>query len=454
MEVFRKTIFILLYFFIVKDSVASQIDSFVIKEITEYDSCPAVYGPRTNITRLEDYESASICFRFTTIAYPHCSGENAFPLLAGGRTWWKQGNMIEYRIYQPISGMSEDGKHAGWLGFALGDEEGKRNQVVWRLILYKQPLEIYQWQSACISYTKETNQLLLFHNGVRYLEQKLIGGSRAIAKDFLSITEISSRFRGSFSDLQVYSKPMKEKDLEDWTKCRYDKAGDVFQWDINKFNLTIDERIVSTIEKVDKKSFCKSEEKDQREIHVFGQAGGDMIFSHIEATHLCKRLNGKMSSLPRNAEELEVLHEAGKKFNDMTNTSGSRIWIGGRTKLGDKYGASHWYPENPSGVYAVEDPETGENLLNEENLAWFKKDHHTYQKLVHLCVIFLNYNDRREDNDPLVLFWQKCTRKFVGRVFCEFTNRPTLHIKGLCKDSPIDRNFQLIDPQPGQGKGL
>ena len=48
--------------------------------------------------------------------------------------------------------------------------------------------------------------------------------------------------------------------------------------------------------------------------------------------------------------------------------------------------------------------------------------------------------------------FQKCKRKIVGRVLCEFHKLPEIHVKGLCEESQIDRNFQLIDPTSGERK--
>ena len=39
-----------------------------------------------------------------------------------------------------------------------------------------------------------------------------------------------------------------------------------------------------------------------------------------------------------------------------------------------------------------------------------------------------------------------------GNCLCEFENTPVIKIKGLCQQSQIDRDFQLIDPKIGEGK--
>ena len=49
---------------------------------------------------------------------------------------------------------------------------------------------------------------------------------------------------------------------------------------------------------------------------------------------------------------------------------------------------------------------------------------------------------------------QKCKRKLIGRVMCEFESKPFIRIKGLCQQSTIDRDFVLIEPKLGEGNSL
>ena len=100
-------------------SDAALIDAFVVKEIKDFEKCSRVNGPSVNITHKEDYESITVCWRFLTSAYPHCAGVTSNPIASVKDS---NGDMLYQLMYQPISGMSEDGKQAGWLGFAMNDE--------------------------------------------------------------------------------------------------------------------------------------------------------------------------------------------------------------------------------------------------------------------------------------------------------------------------------------------
>ena len=139
-------------------------------------------------------------------------------------------------------------------------------------------------------------------------------------------------------------------------------------------------------------SFVNQKKVGQTEIYCFGQGyNGENIISNIEGNLLCRRLNGKMTMLPQDEQGFQKLQEWAKFWHKKSNVSWVGVWIGGRSILGDKYGASHWYPE-PSGIYDMEDPETGEIITNDINKAYINPEDHTYQKLVHICMFYDSYN--------------------------------------------------------------
>merc|ERR1711979_42100 len=99
----------------------------------------------------------------------------------------------------------------------------------------------------CVSYSKQTKKFLVFHNGVKYVDILIKEEHIFISKYFLSQIIINRQQRASFSDLHVYSTTMDEASLSSWTTCTYNKAGDVYAWDISKLNLIHDETIISAI---------------------------------------------------------------------------------------------------------------------------------------------------------------------------------------------------------------
>ena len=138
---------------------AAMIDTFATKEIKNFELCPVADGPSVNITHKEDYEAITICWRFFTTAYPHCAGQSADIIVV--KPYSKDASYVfDYRVYAPISGMSEDGKQAGWLGVSFEEtSEGKGEQITWRSILYDNPLKIFEWQSVCVSYSKKKKEV-------------------------------------------------------------------------------------------------------------------------------------------------------------------------------------------------------------------------------------------------------------------------------------------------------
>ena len=245
---------------------------------------------------------------------------------------------------------------------------------------------------------------------------------------------------------------MEEKSLSSWTTCSFDQPGDVYAWDINKLNLTHDENIISAVEKVDKNLFCESGQKNKKEIHMFGDHDITSI-NYYEAKDLCKRLNGKMTMLPSdlagNKHIVDILKDIGVKTNKTYVTA----WVDGITMHGEKYAASHWVPE--TWQFEMYNPSTGEPLINDINRQFLDKEGHSYQKLVDLC-FQSSFHPRQLSKFKYGLryIWQKCNRNFIGKVLCEFQELPTIKIKGLCKNSPIDRDFQLISQKNGEGKAV
>ena len=86
------------------------IDTIISEDILDFKECPNVDGPLVNITHTEDYDEFTVCIRYMTTAYVHCPGETSFPISLEN---WSEQRILIFFLYQPISGMSEDGKHAG-----------------------------------------------------------------------------------------------------------------------------------------------------------------------------------------------------------------------------------------------------------------------------------------------------------------------------------------------------
>ena len=106
------------------------LDTIISEEILDFKECPNVNGPQVNITHTGDYEEFTVCIRYMTIAYVHCPGKASYPI---SLTDVVNQIFLILWLYQPISGMSEDDKHAAWVGFSFNDtSNGTSKQVPWQ----------------------------------------------------------------------------------------------------------------------------------------------------------------------------------------------------------------------------------------------------------------------------------------------------------------------------------
>ena len=289
-------------------------------------------------------------------------------------------------------------------------------------------------------------------NGKKVIEFTISEEHIWIPGDFLSDARISSNHRGAFADLQVWSKPMDEQQLLDWTTCHFNEPGNVYQWKIDKFNMTHDSRMVSTIEKVDRKSFCKVNEPGTTELHVIGQGTGG--FSNVGGSKLCKRLNGNIALFPIDEDKALKIKNVLINFVEITNLTEIQAFVGGRARIENYSKIPHSYPV-ATGFWDVEDPETGDLLVNDENRKYLANVFHSYAMLEDLCLGAFYYPGGFSEivsGKDLFYTWEKCERKLWGRVLCEFDTIPTITIKGFCQKELMDRNYQLIDIKPEQGR--
>ena len=183
---------------------------------------------------------------------------------------------VFYRLYHPISGLSRDGKQATWLGLSFSETSaGQGRQVPWHSILFE-PQRLYEWQSMCISYSRKTNRMRLFMNGIKELDAKNTEEHIEIPKDYFSTSHLFVMHRGSISDIQLYSNALEDEDLKKWTTCELDKPGDVFNWDVKMINMSShDEKMIISVKKVSKENFCVSKKGEKSPYHIFGQ-GSDI----------------------------------------------------------------------------------------------------------------------------------------------------------------------------------
>ena len=130
--------------------------------------------------------------------------------------------------------------------------------------------------------------------------------------------------------------------------------------------------------------------------------------------------------------------------NDVMRT---HVWIGGQSVLGDKYGASHCTGIQNQGEFMIWKilrlgkylPMKSTKLISTQKITLIKNQCRYVWRWIHTI------------GENMIIRFQKCKRKFIGRVLCEFPSLPRIHIKGLCKENTMDRDYQLMAPEPTQG---
>ena len=126
----------------------------------------------------------------------------------------------------------------------------------------------------------------------------------------------------------------------------------------------------------------------------------------------------------------------------------STLWIGGKAKW-PKEKVPFYYPKN--GIFEAIDPDTGVTLMTKENERFFRSKNVVDSVPIDLCPTF-QMTTNPDTEDPKI-DWHDCgASHHFGRIFCEFSDFPSIHIKGLCKKSNLDRDFVLLDIKPHEGK--
>ena len=89
--------------------------------------------------------------------------------------------------------------------------------------------------------------------------------------------------------------------------------------------------------------------------------------------------------------------------------------------------------------------------MTKENERFFRSKNVVDGVPIDLCPTFqMTTNPDTEDPN---IDWHGCgDSHHLGRIFCEFSDFASIHIKGLCKTSNLDRDFVLLDIKSYEGK--
>ena len=257
-----------------------------------------------------DQKEATVCLKFRTFAYNEGFG---FPFHISTECpdkncvdWFTWNYMVGWK-----TGMEDDGKQAGHTEiFFSHDNQTSKEQTIqmaektrWHFNLYEDWLDLFEWQSACYSFSVVKRIELVYVNG------KFIQGyqwPKQFKKgwgDYPLRLKLMMNWRGEVTDLNIYDSAFDEDQMAKWTtSCNAPKDGEIFSWKPASFNLT-DNNITRTIlGEVASEDLCLG--KKRKIIEIFDDG---VPKSPAMANEICARLNGQLSLIPTSEEELSAV---------------------------------------------------------------------------------------------------------------------------------------------------
>ena len=255
-----------------------------------------------------DQKEATVCLKFRTFAYNEGFG---FPFHISTECpdkncvdWFTWNYMVGWK-----TGMEDDGKQAGHTEiFFSHDNQTSKEQTIqmaektrWHFNLYEDWLDLFEWQSACYSFSVVKRIELVYVNG------KFIQGyqwPKQFKKgwgDYPLRLKLMMNWRGEVTDLNIYDSAFDDKELIARTNsCEEPAEGEIFAWNPEKFNLTNDKDTETILSEVSASELCSSEEKDKNILEVFDNGKPK---SALQSEQICARLNGKLNLVPVTEEE-------------------------------------------------------------------------------------------------------------------------------------------------------
>ena len=92
--------------------------------------------------------------------------------------------------------------------------------VWWNFLELEEKVYINEWHSFCASLDLEVNNLTIAQNGVLIGRQhfEITHDDPASLKNLLPYPYIGS-FSGSIADIQIFARPLTDKEMKMWTLC-------------------------------------------------------------------------------------------------------------------------------------------------------------------------------------------------------------------------------------------
>ena len=185
-------------------------------------------------------------------------------------------------------------------------------QVRWHFLLFREKIEINEWNNFCYGFSTEENTQIIFHNGLKMHHYNSTRKGSPIAKIFNIY--LCKNLRGSMSEFNLYGKLLKQDKMQDWTgKCEKKSQPDLLDWDPRVFNTTFTESTKNVaVDNADSSEFCRLiAERGERVLEV--EDDGEEK-SPLMSKDRCLRLNGDLKNFPLNKRDLQKMDDAFHQF--------------------------------------------------------------------------------------------------------------------------------------------
>ena len=180
---------------------------------------------------------------------------------------------------------------------------------------------------------------------------------------------------------------------------------------------------------------------------------------HQYGPTFCDNLNGKLADFPETYEGYEKLLAGAQHYLAIKDRWGMNIAV--RAYVNTIVPKRPYLGYPPNGSYTeVFDLSTEKKIEAEASvMETLGVEHHTYQSEDKLCLVMWAQNKNNGGNVTDYVYggfnFQLCQRNFPGmQPICQFKRKVFLKLSGLCKKSPVDRIYSLIEPKfdPNEGK--
>ena len=109
-------------------------------------------------------------------------------------------------------------------------------------MLFREKIEINEWNNFCYGFSTEENTQIIFHNGLKMHHYNSTREGSPIAKNFN--IHLGRNLRGLMSEFNLYGRLLRQDEMQDWTgKCVARGKPDLLTLDGMYFTFSIHNKV-------------------------------------------------------------------------------------------------------------------------------------------------------------------------------------------------------------------